>query len=165
MIARFPTLPPSPVVAPARIPDNLAASWAILYKYNDPLPGPASPIPTGTYTIVGKVMGLASVQITSSSTAFESITATFYNYSDDGIHVINGTESVQNDPSPPALPLSVTWHDNLVLSGQRTGTKMTSEPGGFTLDYRVLDFNNFQAQGTMTTTVNGVSYFQPANGA
>jgi hypothetical protein len=166
MIARFPTLPPSPAVAPAPIPDNLAASWAIPYTYNvTPLPGPGSPIPTGMYVIVGKVRGSASVQITSSSTAFERIAATFNNYSDDGIHVINGTESVQKDPSPPALPLSVTWHDNLALSGQRTGTKMTSEPGGFTLDFRVLNSNNFQAQGTMTTTINGVSYFQPANGA
>ena len=36
-------------------------------------------------------------------------------------------------------------------------------PGGFTLSPLILE-NIFQATGTMTTTINGTTYSQPANG-
>jgi hypothetical protein len=107
------------------------------------------------------VRGTATVTITdnSSGSGYQSIQVAYDNYSDNGINVINGTESVQNDSTPG----NVTWNENLTLSGQREGTKLTS-PGGFTLGLSVLLHNDFQATGTMTTTIDGQSYTQPDNG-
>ena len=56
----------------------------------------------------------------------------------------------------------MTWNENLRLSGRQTGTKLTS-PGGLTLSPAVLE-NIFDAVGTMTTTIDGVTYTQPGNG-
>jgi hypothetical protein len=72
--------------------------------------------------------------------------------------VINGSESVQADVSG-----NVTWNEDLTLSGRQQGTKVTG-PGGFTLGLSVLFENLFEATGTMTTTIDGPSYTQPANG-
>ena len=160
MIARFPSLHPSKAIPPKPISNTAPASWAIPYTPGQTLPTNA-PIPTGTYTIVGPVHGYATVVVTdnSSNTGYQSIAATYHNYSQDGTHVINGTESAQND----ATPGNITWTENLTLSGCQTGTKLTS-PGGFTLGLSVLIDNNFQATGTMTTTIDGQTYTQPANG-
>jgi hypothetical protein len=160
MIARFPTLHKSKAIAPKPISNNAGASWAIPYTQGQALPTEQG-IPTGTYTVVGPVRGYATVQITenSSDTGYQSVAATYYNYSQDGTHVINGTESIQND----ATPGNVTWNEDLALSGHETGTKVTS-PGGFTLGLSVLFSNDFQATGTMTTTIDGQTYTQPANG-
>lgn len=160
MIARFPTLPPSKAIPPAPISNTAPASWAIPYTQGQSLPIPPT-IPTGRYTIVGPVRGYASVVITdkSSGSGYQSIQATYYRYSQDGRHVIDGTESAAYD----ATPGNVTWNEDLTLSGLSRGTKLTS-PGGFTLGLSVLFFNNFQATGTMTTTIDGHTYTQPANG-
>jgi hypothetical protein len=161
MIARFPGLRPSKPHAPAPISNTAPARWAIAYTPGQTLPS-TLPIPEGTYTVGGHVQGHASVVITdnSSGTAVQRIQATYDNFSQDRRHVINGTESVQNDSTPG----DVTWNENLTLSGQETGTKVTS-PGGFTLGTSVLISNNFQATGTMTTTIDGQTYTQPANGS
>ncbi len=160
MIARFPSLHPSKAIPPKPISNTAPASWAIPYTPGQTLPTNA-PIPTGTYTIGGPVHGYATVTITdnSSNTGYQSIQATYHNYSQDGTHVIKGIESAQNDTTPG----NVTWTENLTLSGRQTGTKVTS-PGGFTLGLSVLINNNFQATGTMTTTIDGHTYAQPANG-
>ncbi len=160
MIARFRTLPPSPARPPAPISDTAPAAWAIPYT-GQTLPTTPT-IPTGSYTIDGPVRGDATVLITdaNSGAGYQSIQATYTNYSQDGRHVINGTESVQKDSTPG----NVTWNEDLMLSGQEHGTKLTS-PGGFTLGLSVLFFNNFQATGTMTTTIDGQAYTQPENGA
>jgi hypothetical protein len=44
--------------------------------------------------------------------------------------------------------------------------KKTSEPGGFTVSVALsaLASPNFQARGTMTTTLDGHTYTQPQNG-
>jgi hypothetical protein len=175
MMARFPTLPPSTPTPPAPISDTAPAAWAVPYppQPGHSLPTPAT-IPTGTYTIDGNVRGSATVTITdnSSSNGYHSITASFQNYSDNGRNVINGSESVQNDTTSAG---NVTWCENLTLSGQRSGTKTTNTTstctgtaptatGTFTLGLSVLFFNNFQATGTMTTTIDGQTYTQPANG-
>jgi hypothetical protein len=158
MLARFPTLPPSTPTPPAPISDTAPAAWADPYPPPDgSVPTPAI-IPTNTYTIEGNVRGSATVLINSSRSGYQSIQASFQNYSDNGRNVINGTESVQKGSTG-----NVTWNDDLTLSGQRTGTKVTSA-GGFTLGLLVLFFNNFQATGTMTTTIDGQAYRQPANG-
>ena len=160
MMARFPTLHPSKAIPPKPISNTAPAAWAIPYTQGQSLPAP-TPIPTGTYTIVGPVRGYATADITdnSSGTGYQSIAATYHNYSQDSAHAINGSERVQFDTTPG----NVTWNENLRLSGRQTGTKLTS-PGGFTLSLSVLLTNNFQATGTMTTTIDGHTYIQPANG-
>ena len=95
------------------------------------------------------------------NTFVSSVTISYANYSDDGYHVINGTESVSIPSS--GVVQTVTWHSNLTLSGCQTGSKVTSEPGGFVL---TEDEQNtiFTATGTLTTTVNGNAYTQTLNG-
>jgi hypothetical protein len=162
MMARFPTLPPSQAVPPAPISNTAPAAWAIPYIPGQAVPS-AQKIPTGTYTLDGNVFGFATVAITdnTSGTGYQSIEVTYHNYvQNPGLNVINGTESVQNDSTPG----NVTWNEDLTAWGlQGVGTKVTS-PGGFTLGLSVLFSNNFQATGTMTTTIDGQTYTQPANG-
>ena len=67
----------------------------------------------------------------------------YTNYSDDGINIINGTESAT----------ASIWHENLTLSGCNTGSEVTSEPGGYTIK-----------TGTLTTTIDGVAYTSPPPG-
>ncbi len=63
-------------------------------------------------------------------TAIASIRATYVNYSDDG-YIINVTES--GESAGPAVASAITFHEYLKLSGCDTGTRSTSEPGGFVL--------------------------------
>jgi hypothetical protein len=160
MMARFPTLPASRPQAPAPISNTAPSKWAIPYT-GQALPPSVAFLPAGTYTIEGPVRGFATVVVTDNGagTGIQSIQATYDNYSQDGRHVINGTESVQND----ATPGNVTWDEDLTLSGRQTGTKVTS-PGGFTLGLSVEFANLFEASGTMTTTIDGQTYSQPVNG-
>jgi hypothetical protein len=122
--------------------------------------------PAGTWTLPGKVFGSATVNIAydaATNPLFVShVDATYTNYSDDGIHVINGSESVDRDPASTASVSSTVWHEHLTLSGCQTGTKVTSEPDGFRLTISIFT-NKFNATGTLTTTIDGVTYTQPAN--
>jgi hypothetical protein len=174
MMARFPTLVPSQAIPPAPVSDK---TWGTPYDPANP-PPPAPPLPCGTYTQDGMVRGSATVVITDDSCdpmippkRIMSIAVTYHNFSDNGPQVINGTESVQRTSNSvlgcPSANSSifncVTWNENLTLSGQRTGTKVTS-PGGFTVGPSLLLGNDFEAIGTMTTTIDGQTYNQPANG-
>jgi hypothetical protein len=157
MIARFP-LKPSTAVAPQPISDTVP--WGIPYTPGQALPAPTPSLPAGTYTLAGKVRGSASVVVTANATHDTSIGVTYANFTDRPGYAINGTESVQLSGSSP-FTATVTWQEDLTLSGRHTGTKVTS-PGGFTLGPSVLLANDFQATGTMTTTIDGQSYTQPA---
>ena len=88
------------------------------------------------------------------------VSVTYRDYSDDGVHVIDGTESIAGGGS---LDIALTWHSNLTLSGRQQGTKVTSEPGGFASTIN-LQQPVFNATGTLTTTIDGRVYQQPANG-
>ena len=162
MMARFPTLRPTPAIPPSPISNTAPAAWAIPYSPGQTVPA-NTPIPTGTYTIHGNVFGSATVAITdnSSGTGYQSIQPTYHDYVQyPGLNVINGTERVQNDSTPG----NITWNEDLTSWGlQGVGSKVTS-PAGFTVGLSVLFSNNFQATGTMTTTINGRTYTQPANG-
>lgn len=56
----------------------------------------------------------------------------------------------------------IDWYSNLIQTGPSNGSKLTG-PEGFQLTIDVMT-NIFKANGTLTTTVNGKAYFQPANG-
>ncbi|MFI6435407.1 hypothetical protein [Streptomyces sp. NPDC050759] len=85
---------------------------------------------------------------------------------------INGTEKVEHvsntalgcTPGTASALACVTWTEDLTLSGRRTGTKGTG-PGGFTLGPAAMLKNDFQALGTLTTSIDGTTYSQPANGS
>lgn len=131
------------------------------------VPGSATPArpypPQGHYTLVGKRSGSAAVTITENAdhTAISTVSVAYRDYSDDGAHILNGTESVTTtNPSPTLNKLD--WYSDLVQTGQDHGTKKTG-PDGFHLTIDVLT-NLFQATGTLTTTINGTTYRQPANG-
>jgi hypothetical protein len=59
--------------------------------------------------------------------------------------------------------LNLLWHSSLTASGCQEGTKLTSEPDGFRPTQNVLA-NGLTATGTLTTTVDGNVYTNPANG-
>jgi hypothetical protein len=160
MTARFP-LKPSKAVAPKPTSDNVP--WGIPYTQGQAFPATTPYLPAGTYTLAGKVRGIATVVVTANATQDTSIGVTYANFVDRPGYTINGTESVQLTGGSP-FTATVTWHEDLTLSGRHTGTKVTS-PDGFTLGPSVLLQNNFQPTGTMTTTIDGQVYTQPANGA
>ncbi|MBV8951847.1 MAG: hypothetical protein JOZ99_13300 [Actinobacteria bacterium] len=163
MIARFPTLRPDLATPPAPISDSVP--WGTRYAYGQAVPGTTPSLPAGTYTVAGKLHGSATVVVTdnSTNTAITSIAVTYHDYSDLWGYVIDGTESVQTNGTLNPLHETVTWFENLTLSGRHTGTKVTS-PNGFTIGSSVLLSNDLEATGTMTTTIDGRAYTQPANG-
>ena len=57
----------------------------------------------------------------------------------------------------------VTFHEHLALSGRATGSKVTSEPGGYSVSSIAVALGSYQPVGTMTTTLNGRVYRQPAS--
>ncbi|MFJ9714137.1 hypothetical protein [Streptomyces sp. NPDC101234] len=170
MIARFPGLKPSAPVAPAPVSDQ---TWGLPYAPGT-TPVQARPVPTGTYTLRGKAQGSAVVRIADNSAGTQtlSIGVEYRAYSDDGTNIISGTEKVERvsetalgcTPGTASALACVTWTENLTLSGRHTGTKRTG-PGGFTLGPSVMLRNDFQAVGTLTTTIDGTTYTQPANGS
>jgi hypothetical protein len=120
-------------------------------------------IPAGTYVLRGKVSGIAQIHLSADGghDDISTVAVNYTNYSDDGVHIINGPESVtRGNPSPTLEQLD--WHSDLVQSGTVRGTKKTSDDGfKLTID---IAMPVFQAAGTMTTTINGVVYRQPGNG-
>jgi hypothetical protein len=153
----------TPTSAPTVAPISDTVPWGTPFDVN--APGLVRPhLAAGTYTLRGHIFGEAVFTVTENAghTAVASVAATYTNFSDDGIHVINGTESASGGMQGLTLQV-LDWHSNLTLTGCQTGTKLTSEPGGFHLE---VDLNNpvFNATGTLTTTIDGQVYRQPANG-
>lgn len=159
MIARFPTLKPGKAVPPKAVSDDIP--WGTPYTVGQAFPVRPH-LPAGSYALYGTVSGVANVVITtdSSNTLITEIAVSYCNFSDDGTHIINGTESAERDSDSPLS--AVAWNEDLNLSGKESGTKLTSADG-FTLSPVILE-NIFDATGTMTTTINGVTYTQPGNG-
>ena len=86
-----------------------------------------------------------------------AINVTYTNYSDDGLHIINGPENVVAGGGDAG---TVTFNENLSVSGSDSGSKTTT-PGGFTLTPATSIENRFAAVGLMTTALDGVSYSPP----
>jgi hypothetical protein len=162
IIAHLTDRTPYAYTPPATLPDQIG--WGTPYKAGDP--EPTRPLaPAGTWTLPGQKSGSAKVIIThdDAKAIMSKVEVTYANYSDDDTHIINGTESVETLPDSTQTTTKTLWHSNLTLSGTHTGTKVTSEPGGFTLTIDLLT-NHFDAVGTLTTTIDGTAYKQPANG-
>ncbi|KAH7153481.1 hypothetical protein EDB81DRAFT_882418 [Dactylonectria macrodidyma] len=129
-------------------------------------PGSAYPVveslPAGDYTLKGQVSGWANVSLeaTSTGTSFTTVSVQYHNFSDDGMNVLVGSESVSREHPTPYVEV-LHWYSNLTQTGPHNGTKITS-PDGFHLMIDI-DYNFFEANGTLTTTVAGKEYYQPAN--
>jgi hypothetical protein len=160
MMARFTSRSPLSIKTPATISDDVP--WGTAYMPGSPTPSFA-PLPEGTYTLRGAVSGSAKVSIkqTANHRAVKTVEVSYENYSDFPGNIINGTESVTQH-SPTATTVALDWQSNLVQTGKVHGTKVTS-PDGFKLTIDVMK-NIFEATGTLTTTIDGEMYKQPANG-
>jgi hypothetical protein len=160
MLARLTGRKPLALKPPAPISDTVP--WGTPYAPGDPPPFRAS-IPAGTYVLRGKVSGLAQVRLSAdrSHDDISTVAVNYTNYSDDGAHVINGSESVTRGNPKPTLE-QLDWHSDLLESGAVRGTKKTSADGfKLTID---IAMPVFEARGTMTTTIDGTVYRQPGNG-
>ena len=88
----------------------------------------------------------------------------YTNYSDQAGFVLNGYERVSVEILLPNVwDNLVTWSSDIVETGVVNATKRTGA-GDFVLNIDAVT-NIFQANGTLTTTVDGVEYEQPLNGA
>ncbi|KAK2794230.1 hypothetical protein FQN51_000931 [Onygenales sp. PD_10] len=94
-------------------------------------------------------------------TSVRNVAVKYNNLSDDGVNFLNGAEEVTG--ANPSLTLNhIDWYSTLERTGTSISTK-TSGPSGFHLDIDVLE-NIFNANGTLTTIIDGVVYRQPLNG-
>ncbi|KAJ4984608.1 saponin hydrolase precursor [Stagonosporopsis vannaccii] len=143
-----------------KVPDYLP--WATPFT-----PGslPASPlvIPPGNYTLNGKISGHAQVRFFGEQ-SINRVAVNYTNYADNDERVLNGYEDVTVTITPPKVwENTLDWYSDIVQTkhGEVTGEKVTS-PDGFHLKIEVMR-NNFDANGTLTTIVDGKTYKQPAN--
>ncbi|KAJ5737244.1 uncharacterized protein N7483_002369 [Penicillium malachiteum] len=120
-------------------------------------------IPLGNFTLAGKFGGHAKVSFVPDSTGntLKTVIATYHHVSDDGKSFIHGTEKV-SATTPNVNSIHVDWFSDLRSSGISESSKITS-PGGFHFDIDIEN-NKFYANGTLTTTVDGIHYRQPLNG-
>ncbi|KAI8254659.1 hypothetical protein K4K53_008758 [Colletotrichum sp. SAR 10_77] len=151
---------PAPVY---KVPDEIP--WATPFPPGSTVPAQFT-VPPGNYTLQGKVSGVADVSITpdaNSVSGLGSVAVNYTNFSDDGDHILNGHEDVTVKILLPNFWTNqVDWVSDIVQTGVVNATKKTG-PGGFHL---IIDaeLNVFNANGTLTTTIDGVEYKQPANG-
>ncbi|KAI0392627.1 hypothetical protein F5Y17DRAFT_351509 [Xylariaceae sp. FL0594] len=160
MVARFTKRKPKPIKAVKPMVETIP--WGTPY-----VPGTTMPsrqfIAGGVYTLDGLKSGSAKVVFTETANgaALSSVAVEYTNFSNDGCTFLNGYENVTS--RNPSITLNqVDWYSDLVQTGATHATKKTS-PDGFHLTIDVL-LNNFEANGTLTTTIEGVEYKQPANG-
>lgn len=124
--------------------------WGVALHAGDPAPMRAHFQP-GKYILKGKVSGQADVEFVGKGDAVVSISARYSNYSDDGRHIINGTESAEHGSGLG----QVVVHSDIKASGAQNGTKVSSEPGGFVIGWQG------PVSGTLTTTIDGRAYTPP----
>ncbi|PSN69758.1 hypothetical protein BS50DRAFT_608531 [Corynespora cassiicola Philippines] len=140
--------------------------WATKYTPGDPMPQRAYPR-QGVYTLRGLFSGTANVTITENAnkTFIESVSVSYFNYSDVSSSVLNGWENITAERPSPTLP-RLHWFSDLVQTDPKNGsvvsTKKTSEDG-FHLQIDIL-VNWLEANGTLETTIGGRTYKQPQNG-
>jgi hypothetical protein len=141
------------------VPVSDAIPWGVAYRPGEKAAG-REPLKAGKYIMKGWVSGSAEVEIRrgENDTEITFIGAQYNHFSMDGGHFIDGTESVERSGSGRNAP--IVWHSDLKASGLQNGTKVTSEPSGFTLG----GFGR-PSEGTLTTIIDGKVYTAPATGS
>jgi hypothetical protein len=157
LVSRRPLRPRPAAPVPA------IGSWAQPY-----VAGQADPVrpvpPEGTFALRGRVRGSATVIVDHDAAgAVQSIAATYHNYSNDRVRVFNGFEKVERSPEGGLVP-PVIWNSNIAMTGWQTGSKITRGPDGAQGPMTLSGLLSVVASGTLTTTINGHVYTQPANG-
>jgi len=160
MIARFTSRKPLAIKIPAPISDTIP--WSTPYVPGTPMPNRAL-LPEGKYTLTGALSGSAKVSInhTPDHKAIATVAVVYDNYSDEPGVVFNGSETITESRSRPTTSV-LDWQSRIVQTGKTHGEKVTS-PDHFRLTIDIM-MNKFEAAGSLTTTVDGRTYRQPANG-
>ena len=136
-------------------PRPIKVDWAIPLRPGDPLPKRRNGLPAGKYVLDGKFGGKADVEIEKDAGGVIAIRVHYTNYTDDGQHIINGTESASRTGA--GLTARIVWRSDLWSSGLQTATKKTG-PGGFVMAFRG------PVEGDLVTTVDGKEYRRPQPG-
>ena len=135
---------------------RIKPDWAIPLQPGDPLPRRRGDLPAGEYVMNGKVGGRAEVKVEHSAGHLSAVRVRYTDFTDDGQHVINGTEAATRDGT--GLMSRVTLHSDLHASGLQNGTRKTG-PGGFVFNFRGA------IQGDLVTTIDGKEYRSPRPGS
>lgn len=164
MLARRTSRAPAAVPPVFDVPDYIP--WAQPFPPGSTFPHPIG-IKAGNYTLRGKTSGFAQVQLLNSGTdpyaGLDSVVVYYNAYSDADGYVLNGWENVTRTilwPNP--WNTLVDWYSDIEQTGVVNATKKTN-PQGFHLQIDAVQ-NIFNANGSLTTTIDGVVYEQPANG-
>ncbi|KAI0975305.1 saponin hydrolase precursor [Xylaria arbuscula] len=164
MVATLTSREPLPVVDIPEHSDDIP--WGLKYTAGMTIPDTSAlAIPSGDYILNGLSSGTADVKLVLDPTSsyYESVAVTYYNYSDDGVNYISGSERVAGTPVNATLTL-LDWQSNITsttAAGELVGTKFTSSDG-FSMSVDVM-YNFFQANGTLVSTVDEVSWYQPCD--
>jgi len=165
MLAQMPDRKPARPVPVYNVPSGIP--WATPFSSGTKPPS----LPTlkpGNYTLNGQISGFAKVQLIGDTAhpqtdSIKRVAANYTNFCNDGEHVINGWEDVELTVSTPNMwDQKLDWYSDISQTGSATGSKKTG-PDGFHLRIDVME-NILEANGTLTTTIDGVEYHQPANG-
>ncbi|KAF1970626.1 hypothetical protein BU23DRAFT_570551 [Bimuria novae-zelandiae CBS 107.79] len=166
MLAKLTSRTPQPVPPVFEVPDQLP--WATPFPPGAPFPGFSRGVRAGNYTLRGQVSGCAQVQLLSSSgngsaivSAFGTVGVNYTDYADVEGYVLNGWEKVTVKMGSSVWENLVDWYSDIEQTGLVTASKKTSDDG-FRLRISALT-NIFEANGTLTTTIDGAVYEQPAN--
>ncbi|GAQ03692.1 hypothetical protein ALT_1013 [Aspergillus lentulus] len=151
IVASFPNRKKAAPAVVAERPDTVP--WAIPYiPGNTTYPVPPA-IPPGVYTLTAHKAGYAEVNITYNSGSMNGVRVTYHNFSDDGLSFLNGYENVTSDSA------GLHWWSSIYQTGKVNGSKLTS-PGGYHAQIDVF-VNELTNNGTLTTTLDGVTYSNP----
>lgn len=154
--------PLAPRPRPA-VPD--VGSWATPFVPGEP--DPLRPVlPAGTYTLRGPDGGAATVtiELNPAGNVVQSIAVDYRRYR-NGCRVFNGHERVRVLSGGDQFAPPLEWDSDITMTGCQTGTKVTHAPSGEQGPMVMSSAHrDFQAEGTLTTTINGQVYSQPANG-
>jgi hypothetical protein len=165
MLARLTSRMPTPSAPVYKVPDQIP--WATPFPHGATYPS-LPVLKPGNYTLQGKVSWCAEVKLNGDDSkvgeyAIKRVAVNYTDYSDDGQHILNGWEDVELTVlSPNIWNQKLDWYSNIVQTGAVNASKKTNS-GGLNLSIDVLK-NIFEANGTLTTTIDGVEYHQAANG-
>ncbi|OAL44874.1 hypothetical protein IQ07DRAFT_576980 [Pyrenochaeta sp. DS3sAY3a] len=159
MLARLVSRKPTKLQPIIKASDTIP--WGVPY-----IPGAVAPIrpspPPGNYTLKGASSGFANVTLVGnpSKTGLSRVIMTYQNFSNDGRNFLSGSEDVASRFFSSSL-IQVDWYSSLVSRGETLSTKTTG-PSGFHILIDLFD-TEVNANGTLTTTIDGAIYRQPLN--